>query len=228
MITKDDLNRKALQETILYFMRERVTNHNNQLTYSIVTNSVDWFIFDASSLNRLFAKDKDFVSKYKAIAKKQLTDSSTSVFYNEIAKPKINEVYDKLTYSYFNLNNVFYKNGAIKWGEASVICKMLSPLTLLKQSYVSFTTQLNKYFYDELLYILGLEEKQQSKGIERLPKSRRQNGTLVELIYTALLLNNINFKNETEEFDYVINVVINYTNRIGRLQNEVSHPVGGK
>ncbi|MGZ7898820.1 DUF7149 domain-containing protein [Ligilactobacillus salivarius] len=35
MITKDDLNRKALQETILYFMRERVTNHNNQLTYSI-------------------------------------------------------------------------------------------------------------------------------------------------------------------------------------------------
>nr|WP_187397245.1 hypothetical protein [Ligilactobacillus salivarius] len=70
MITKDDLNRKALQETILYFMRERVTNHNNQLTYSIVTNSVDWFIFDASSLNRLFAKDKDFVSKYKAIAKK--------------------------------------------------------------------------------------------------------------------------------------------------------------
>ncbi|WP_458251712.1 type IIG restriction enzyme/methyltransferase [Ligilactobacillus salivarius] len=94
---------------------------------------------------------------------------------------------------------------------------MLSPLTLLKQSYVSFTTQLNKYFYDELLYILGLEEKQQSKGIERLPKSRRQNGTLVELIYTALLLNNINFKNETEEFDYVINVVINYTNRIGRL-----------
>ena len=214
MITKGDLNRKALQETILYFMRERVTNHNNQLTYSIVTNGVDWFIFDASSLNRLFAKDKNFVSKYKAIAKKQLTDSSTSAFYNEIAKPKINEVYDQLTYSYFNLNDAFYKNGAIKWGEASVICKMLSPLTLLKQSYVSFTTQLNKHFYDELLYILGLEEKQKSKGIERLPKNRRQNGTLVELIYTALLLNNIDFKNETEEFDYVINVVINYTNRI--------------
>lgn len=54
MITKDDLNRKALQELLLYYLRERHTNKNIQLKQLVVTNIYEYFVFDAQEFERLF------------------------------------------------------------------------------------------------------------------------------------------------------------------------------
>ena len=38
MISNDNLNRKALQELLLYYLKERVSKKNNDIKYLIATN----------------------------------------------------------------------------------------------------------------------------------------------------------------------------------------------
>ena len=50
----DNLNKKALQELLLYYLRERITQQNLQMTYLIITNFEEWFVFDAQIFEKLF------------------------------------------------------------------------------------------------------------------------------------------------------------------------------
>ena len=61
MITREDLNRKALQELLLYYLRERHTNKNIQLKQLIVTNIYEYFVFDAQEFERLFYSNKKLI-----------------------------------------------------------------------------------------------------------------------------------------------------------------------
>ncbi|MBD2269973.1 type II restriction endonuclease, partial [Anabaena sp. FACHB-1391] len=45
MLKIDNLNTKAFQELVLYFLRERLTEKNLELKYLIATNIYEWFIF---------------------------------------------------------------------------------------------------------------------------------------------------------------------------------------
>ena len=45
MISNDNLNRKALQELLLYYLKERVSKKNNDIKYLIATNIHEFFIF---------------------------------------------------------------------------------------------------------------------------------------------------------------------------------------
>ena len=47
MMRTDNINTKAFQELILYYLRERVVLKNLEIKYLIVTNIYEWFIFDA-------------------------------------------------------------------------------------------------------------------------------------------------------------------------------------
>ena len=47
MITKDDLNKKAMQEVLLYYLRERIGNNNLGIKFLIITNTIEWFVFEA-------------------------------------------------------------------------------------------------------------------------------------------------------------------------------------
>jgi adenine-specific DNA-methyltransferase len=64
MITVQNLNGKALQELVLYYMRERITLKNTELKNLVVTNIHEWFIFDAQLFNKLFAENKTFVKQF--------------------------------------------------------------------------------------------------------------------------------------------------------------------
>ncbi|MFP4370529.1 MAG: hypothetical protein ACLFR2_13200, partial [Candidatus Kapaibacterium sp.] len=48
MPTKENLNAKALQELILYYLRERISGKNIEVKHLIVTNIYEWFIFNAN------------------------------------------------------------------------------------------------------------------------------------------------------------------------------------
>ena len=57
MITRQNLNAKAFHELLLYYFRERLDAHNNDIRYCVVTNIYEWFIFDAADVDRLFFRN---------------------------------------------------------------------------------------------------------------------------------------------------------------------------
>jgi len=48
MITVENINNKAMQELVLYYLRERIKHRNLEVRNLIVTNIEEWFIFDAN------------------------------------------------------------------------------------------------------------------------------------------------------------------------------------
>lgn len=215
MITESNINRKSLHELILYFMRERIDNNNNKLTYLIITDGIDWFIFDAVLFNKIFAQNKNFLKEYNdSQVNKSTLDISTLDFYNDIAFPYVDKIKDNLEYVHLNLYNNFNKNNSVKKSIFNKFIKMLSPQTLMKKSFVSDSNVLDQKFYSELLYIMGLRDRLDGKGIERLPLNERQSGSLLELVYESFISNDYNFTNEDQKFDFAINVISTWINRI--------------
>ena len=53
MPTIENLNKKGMQELLLYFLRERITKKNIDIKHLIVTNLSEWFIFDASEFEKI-------------------------------------------------------------------------------------------------------------------------------------------------------------------------------
>jgi hypothetical protein len=54
MISGDDLNRKAFHESILYYLRERIDNGNEDIKHIIRTDVYNWYIFDDKDFERYF------------------------------------------------------------------------------------------------------------------------------------------------------------------------------
>lgn len=215
MISESHINRKALHELILYFMRERFDKGNTRMTYLIATDGIDWFIFDATLFNKLFAKNKYFAKSYSESQVEQTTlDVTTSDFYTNIAAPFVEKHIDELEYVHLNVNDLFQKNSEINKTRVRRFIKMLAPETLMKHSFVSDSNVLDQNFYDELLYIMGLRDRKDEKGIERLPESDRQSGSLIELVYKAFDSSDYRFNDEEQKFDYSVNIVSTWVNRI--------------
>ena len=80
MVTFDNLNRKAMHEIILYYLRERIEHHNNDIKYIVITNIYEWFVFDAHEFERLFFKNSTLVKEYKAWMAKQKVSSNNDLF----------------------------------------------------------------------------------------------------------------------------------------------------
>jgi adenine-specific DNA-methyltransferase len=64
IVTSERLNAKAFQELVLYYLRERITHNNLALKHLIITNINEWFIFDATLFDRLFAQNKPLVKQF--------------------------------------------------------------------------------------------------------------------------------------------------------------------
>ena len=60
-----NLNTKAVQQLVLYFLRERVTHENVGVKHLVVTNIYEWFIFDAKIFEELFFSDNDLKKKFR-------------------------------------------------------------------------------------------------------------------------------------------------------------------
>jgi hypothetical protein len=219
-----NLNTKAVQQLVLYFLRERVTHGNLEVKHLVATNFYEWFIFDAKIFDRLFYKDKNLVEKFKALEEKKLSDNTTDVFYKEIAKPAIAKVIDQLRFTHFDLRN--YQNTDLPETEFVILYKFLSPEHLLKLRFANDSNSLNKPFYHELLYIIGLTETKEKgkKLIGRMKEADRRDGSLIENAISRLdSLGKIARLTKPEEFgvteeEQLFNVAlrlsINWINRI--------------
>jgi hypothetical protein len=179
------INVKAFQELVLYYLRERITLKNIEIKYLIATNINEWFIFDASLFDRLFAQNKILVKHFNDFEGGRLADTKTDFFYKQIAEPFISGIKQNIEFTYFDireyekpLRNVDKKDD----NKLIALFKLLSPEHLLKLPFVNDSNSLDKRFYGELLHIIGLiETKDGSKKIiERNKEGERNTGSLLE------------------------------------------------
>jgi len=176
MITDDSINCKGFQQLILYFLRERINKKNIDFKHLILSNNFDWYIFDASEFERIFYQNNDFVKQFNEWQTGQKTSENTELFYNEIAKPFVDNSSENLHYTYFNINDFANKDD----NKLIELYKILSPFHLLKQTYKNDSNTLNTQFYYELLHILGLEE-QIENGTRYLRRCKlAESGSLLE------------------------------------------------
>lgn len=155
---------KAFCQMVLYFLEEK-KRKNNSLKHTIICNAHEFFLFDCKDL--LFLNEDKRIKKfYKNYAQKEGTDSSKPKFYEDLEQYLQKDFQGKLRYTYFNLNDDFK--------ELPLIYQVLSQEVLLKQKKTLDANTLNKDFYEELLYILGLEEKNE-KGKILIKPNRTQN-----------------------------------------------------
>lgn len=207
MLTKDELNRKAFHEAILYFMQERAEANVN-LKHIIILTAFSWFIFDAKDFDRLFWQNKQIKKIYTNYKNPSILGDNTKDFYENIAKElpnlKANLIDDlEIECTYFNLQE------PQKPKDLVAIYKLLSPDALLKEFNPNDANNLNREFYSELLYILGLEEiKQGSKKI--IAKATTpQVGSFYENI-----ANKLTQYGKSNDFETIIKLIIIWINRI--------------
>lgn len=156
---------KAFCQMVFYFLKE--IEDNNSLKHAIICNAHEFFLFDCKDL--LFLKeDKRITKLHKNCASKEGTDHSTKRFYSDLEEYLKKDFEGELRYTHFNLNSYDSKE------ELPLIYQVLSHEVLLKQKKTFDANTLNKDFYEELLYILGLEE-QNEKGKILIKPSRTQN-----------------------------------------------------
>ncbi|WP_237013016.1 class I SAM-dependent DNA methyltransferase [Helicobacter pylori] len=158
---------KAFCQMVFYFLEE--IKNNNSLKHAIICNAHEFFLFDCKDFRALFQNDKDkrITKLHKDCAKKEGTDPSTKRFYSDLEGYLKKDFEGELPYTHFNLNSYDPK-------ELPLIYQVLSHEVLLKQRKTLDANTLNKDFYEELLYILGLEE-QNDKGKILIKQSRTQN-----------------------------------------------------
>ncbi|GAA9966327.1 hypothetical protein VN0931_00760 [Helicobacter pylori] len=155
---------KAFCQMVFYFLEE--IENNNSLKHAIICNAHEFFLFDCKDL--LFLKgDKRITKLHKNCALKEGTDPKTKRFYSDLEEYLKKDFEGELRYTHFNLNSDDPK-------ELPLIYQVLSHEVLLKQKKTLDANTLNKDFYEELLYILGLEE-QNEKGKILIKPSRTQN-----------------------------------------------------
>ncbi|GAA7992546.1 hypothetical protein HpMS53_06060 [Helicobacter pylori] len=156
---------KGFCQMVFYFLKE--IEKNNSLKHAIICNAHEFFLFDCKDL--LFLKEDKRIKKfYKDYAKNEGTDPSTKRFYSDLEEYLKKDFKGELRYTHFNLNSYDSKE------ELPLIYQVLSHEVLLKQKKTLDANTLNKDFYEELLYILGLEE-QNDKGKILIKPSRTKN-----------------------------------------------------
>ncbi len=155
---------KAFCQMVFYFL-DAIKN-NNSIKHAIICNANEFFLFDCKDL--LFLKeDKRITDFHKDCDQKEDTDPSTKRFYSDLEEYLKKDFKGELRYTHFNLSSYDPK-------ELPLIYQVLSHEVLLKQKKTLDANTLNKDFYEELLYILGLEE-QNEKGKILIKQSRTKN-----------------------------------------------------
>ncbi|PDX13101.1 class I SAM-dependent DNA methyltransferase [Helicobacter pylori] len=169
-IKKGDLNVKALHESLFYYLTER-KNGNNNLKRLILATIKELYIIDANEFE-VFNKDKEIKKAFENCHDKKGNDPRTKAFYDACQK-RLNELDRSLKYHHIPL----------KKENLALIYQALSPNFLLKIPKYSDANTLNKDFYEELLYILGLEE-QNDKGKILIKQSHTKNSLSDALKYS--------------------------------------------
>ena len=185
MLKLGQLNTKAFQELLLYYLRERITANSLEIKHIVASNIYEWFIFDASTFERTFAQNKRLVQKFVDFEEGRLGDRKTEYFYKEIAEPALASIQIEVPFTHFDIREYDKPlRNQDKQDDYKLITlyKLLSPEHLLKLPFTNDSNSLDKGFYNELLHIIGLTETKEDgkKVITRKKQGERNRGSLLE------------------------------------------------
>jgi len=185
MIHPDNLNAKAFHELILYYLRERITNHNLEIKHLVATNIYEWYVFDVGFFEKIFVQNKTLVKQFTDFEEGRLEVKTTDFFYREIAEPFMSGLTSEICFTYFDFRDYDKPlRNENKKDDSKLIAlyKLLSPEHLLKLPFANDSNSLDKTFYAELLHIIGLTETKEGskKLIGRKKKGERNSGSLIE------------------------------------------------
>jgi len=217
-ISEENLNRKALQELLLYYLRERIDNKNNNIKTLIATNGYEWYLFKGEHFYKYFYKNTSLIKEYNAFKDGQKDSEKTELFYSEIAKKYIAEIESELPFVYLN----FTKKRLEDYTDQSLntLYKVFSDVNILGNSFGNDSNALNKDFYNELLHIIGLEETKDKgkKVIYRKDEKKRDYASLLENAIFKLEdqdhLNKVKNYTEDKAFNVGLTLCLTWVNRI--------------
>lgn len=216
MISTDCFRKKALYELVLYYLREEIKNANHDIKHLVITDCNQFFIFEKSLFYRLFAKNRKLVKS--VLQADDNRSDRTEYIYNELIAPEVAQVEDHMTCTYLNLQDFRHdiKKGTQGFSPKLIAAyKILSPVHLMRLPFSSDHNTLNAKFYQELLYIMGLQEVTDKKKrvISRLGDTERQHFSLLEQAYGKLS----DYDDITDPqhcFDCAIGLTLLWVNRV--------------
>ncbi len=221
MVSIANANVKALQELVLYYLRETVDHDNHKITNLVVTNIYEWFIFDGVWFEKNIFRNTKLKKEYLAY---KTSGHDTKYFYDTIAAKYLAEFKEDVSCTYFNLKDYEKKitNDNKKNDEELIdLYKILSPEHLLNKKFANDSNSLNTDFYNELLYIIGLEESKETakKTIRRINEAERNEGSLIENTISKLKTKKyLGFENneetENQYYEIALELCITWLNRI--------------
>ncbi|MCB0596575.1 MAG: Eco57I restriction-modification methylase domain-containing protein [Lewinellaceae bacterium] len=229
MISQERPNAKALHELILYYFRERSEYRNTDLKYLVITDIYRWFVFDAAAFDKLFYQNRRLRRDFQDWSEGRKTQSSTDFFYQEIARPFVENLQEDLPCATFDLRDfekLLLRNGPGDDDKLIPLFKVLSPTHLLRLPFANDSNSLNKDFYRELLHLIGLEESKEKnkKVIQRKPEGQRNHGSLLEnaiamlesegRLHKAPRLSSYGDSREEQLFGVGLELAITWINRI--------------
>lgn len=232
MFSIEHPNVKSLQELVYYFMLEYVHSGNHEIKWLAITNFDEWYFFDVKDFIRYFGnKTKPIYDQFLKFKANQMSGNKTSDFYNDIAKPAIDDFLKScdINVVHFRLdvianeakqsNTVCHPERSVSGVEGSKkllsLYKFLSPETLLAKPFANDSNSLDRNFYAELLHIIGLEEVKEDKGgkkvIQRKNPANRDKASLLE---SAIYQLEDDFPNKEECEAMALRLCITWVNRL--------------
>ena len=221
MVSASNANVKALQEVVLYYLRQTVDHENHKIINLVVTNIYEWYIFDGVWFEKNIFRNAKLKKEYLAY---KTSGHDTKYFYENIAAKYLAEFTDEIPCTYFNLKDYEKKitNDTKKDDDDLIdLYKILSPEHLLNKKFANDSNSLNTDFYNELLYIIGLEESKDTakKIIRRVNEAERNEGSLIENTISKLKTKKYfgyenNEETENKYYEVALELCITWLNRI--------------
>lgn len=233
MFSIEHPNVKSLQELVYYFMLEYVYSGNREIKWLAITNFDEWYFFDVKDFIRYFAnKSKPIYDQFLKFKANQMSGNKTSDFYNDIAKPAIDDFLKScdINVVHFNLkdacknviaseakqsNTVVILSGVECSKKLLSLYKFLSPETLLAKPFANDSNSLDRNFYAELLHIIGLEEVKEEKGGKKVIRRKKPaNRDKASLLESAIYQLEDDFPNKEECEAMALRLCITWVNRL--------------
>ncbi len=217
MMSTEKINSKAFQEIVYYYLQERLVNKNLEIKKCIITNGLSWFVIEAKEFEKHFFKNKKLVDLVIKFRNNQLSSNKTDFLYSEVVAPEIDKAIEKgIVIAHFDLSQALVKTSKsieIKKNNLTQLYRFFTAENLLNKEIFTDSNKLNKNFYDELLYLMGLEETKSgtSKIISRLKPAKRQRYSFVENIIDKLDMKDVP---KDKQEDIAIQLTVVWINRI--------------
>ena len=221
MVSASNANVKALQEVILYYLRQTIDNDNHKIINLVVTNIYEWFIFDGVWFEKNVFRNSKLKKEYLDF---KTSGHDTKYFYDTIAAKFLATFTDAVPCTYINLldyKKIIADNNPSNDSDLIDLYKILSPEHLLNKKFANDSNSLNTDFYNELLYIVGLEESKETakKTIRRINEAERNEGSLIENTIAKLKIKKYfgydnNEQTENQYYEVALELCITWLNRI--------------